>query len=45
MKYVKEYAYLIVLGMVVGAANWYPWTWQFWVAIIPTIALIEWRAS
>jgi len=45
MKFVKNYAYTFVMGVAFGQAGWDFMTWQFYLAIIPIIILVEWKAK
>ncbi len=45
MKYIKNYAYGAVMGFAFAQAGWDFMTWQFYVAIISIIILVEWKAN
>jgi hypothetical protein len=43
MKYIKKYSYCVWLGAMCDTAGWHPWTWQFFVAAVPMIILVNLR--
>lgn len=45
MKLIKKYGYAIWLGAVLTLAGWTFTDWQFYIAIIPILFLVEWKCS
>lgn len=45
MGFIKKYAWAAWMGGAFSAAGWDAWDWQFYVAIIPIVFLVEWKCT
>jgi len=44
-KFIKEYAWCFWCSAVLTVAGWSFLTWQFYVAVIPIVVLVEWKST